>query len=348
MSKFLRKNWFLFALAGTVALGLGVPALGESVNRGGVANTLAVMAMFVLLGLSLPSEQMRRGLRNVRVHAYLQGFVFGVVPVYVWLTAGAFAEAMEGRLILGLYALAVLPTTISSCSVFTQMARGNVATSIFNAVLANMAGVVVSPLLLTLLLSQVGRMLPAEEVLRILGNLALKVLVPFVVGQLLRLRVRAFADRHSKRFSTACAGLVLVIVFLAFCRAAGSDLLRQSAADLLWPFAYLAGSNVLLMVLAYAGARGLGFDRSDVAASVFVAPQKTLGMGVPLLTTYFAGEPGVLAVVMLPVLFYHPWQLVTAAVARGLVRVPEASPGPDPGPPAPGRDQETADGPRLH
>ena len=62
------------------------------------------------------------------------------------------------------------------------------------------------------------------------------------------------------------------------------------------------------------------------ATAVFVAPQKTLAMGVPLLSTYFAAQPEVLGIAMIPLLFYHPWQLLTAGVAKGFLTLPEPTP----------------------
>ncbi len=323
MIAFLKRNWFVCGIFCVVALALGVPRLGVALNAAGVLPAAAVVAIFVLSGLSLPSGSLRKGIRNVRVHLFLQLFIFVVTPAYFFATSGWLADAIGGRLLWGVYALAVFPTTISSCIVLTQMARGNAATAIFNAVLANVLGVFVSPVLLTLLLSRAGQALPAEEVLRIFLNLALKVLLPFAGGQLLRLRLCDFADRHKKRFSVVGGGLVLLIVFLAFSRTAGSDVLRDNAARLPVPFAYLAGSNVLLMVLAFGGARLCGFSRRDVTAVLFTAPQKTLAMGIPLLSTYFASQPEVLGIAILPSLFYHPWQLFTAGLARRFVAVPE-------------------------
>ena len=45
-------------------------------------------------------------------------------------------------------------------------------------------------------------------------------------------------------------------------------------------------------------------------------PQKTLAVGIPLLSTYFAHDPELLAVAILPLLFYHPWQLMIAGFIK--------------------------------
>ena len=43
-------------------------------------------------------------------------------------------------------------------------------------------------------------------------------------------------------------------------------------------------------------------------------------MGVPLLGIYFARNPEMLGLAVLPILFYHPFQLLVAGVIRGIVR----------------------------
>jgi sodium/bile acid cotransporter 7 len=202
------------------------------------------------------------------------------------------------------------------------MARGNVTTAIFNAVLTNMAGVFLSPLLLTLLLRGSGKPLPADQVIAIFLSLAAKVLLPFAVGQLLRLRLHAFAARHRAALSSSSGALILVVVFAAFCKAAGNESLRAHAWQLPVPLAYLAGSNVVLMALAYLVARVLRLAPGDVIAVAFTAPQKTIAVGVPLITTYFASQPEVLGLALLPILFYHPWQLITAGLAKGFLTLP--------------------------
>lgn len=312
----LKRNWFLMGIVAAVVLGLNASRAAAVLNPGKVTSTAAVVIIFLLSGLSLQSEQMARGLRNIKAHLFIQGFVFLLVPAYFYLTAWPFREVMDGKFIVGIYALSCLPTTIASCIVFTQMAKGNAATTIFNAVLASMLGVFVSPLILTLMLRHSSYGLPMAEVLKIFGTLVGKVLIPFAAGQLLRTRMRDFAGKHKKQFSKVSAVMILMVVFFAFSRSAKSSVL---SVNLLGPLAYLAGSNVLLMVLAWFGARAISLDRGDVVSAVFTAPQKTLAMGIPLLTTYFAADPAMLAVALMPSLFYHPWQLLTATIARNLL-----------------------------
>lgn len=315
MASLLRKNWFVISLLAAIALGAAVPRVGEILNPAGALSAGAVVAIFLLSGLSLPTEKLSTGLRAWRLHAVCWGFVFLICPAWFALTGRAVAAATDDRLLLGVVALGVLPTTISSCVVLTSAARGNTAGAIFNAVAANLVGVMLSPLLLSILAgAEAG--LGTEALLSRLASLAAKVIVPFALGQTLRRfwlgqRIVAWGEAPSKISS----GLIVLIVFLAFAKAARSDKLASCAHSLPWVFAYLAASNVLLMLAAWTAARTLGLTMADRAAAVFIGPQKTLALGAPLLSTLFADRPDLLAMTMMPILFYHPWQLLTASIA---------------------------------
>ena len=114
-------------------------------------------------------------------------------------------------------------------------------------------------------------------------------------------------------------GAIVVIVWFSFSRPALDPTFVASLARF-WPLlGYLA--------LSHRAAAGGGLDRHPATGPgprptptppLFVAPQKTLALGAPLLTTYFASEPDVLGLALLPLIMYHLWQL---AVAGFLPRV---------------------------
>jgi sodium/bile acid cotransporter 7 len=310
----LAKNWFLAGAAVVITLAFLFPGAGNALNPASRTSTLAVVLLFFLSGLNLPSESIRLSARRVRLHLYIQIFIFVVAPLYFGLTSFPFREILEGRIIVGIYALACLPTTITSCTVFTQLAGGNAALTMLNASLSNTVGILLSPLLLSLLLREAGQALPMQEVARILFSLLVKMLVPVTCGQLLRRLLGSRAAAWRSGISQASNVLMLSIIYFAFCRSAGSSLFRENLILLLPIFAYLAGSYLLLLGLAYTGARLFAFEPENTIAVLFAAPQKTLAMGIPLITTYFAAAPEYLGLAILPILFYHPWQLLVSSI----------------------------------
>jgi predicted Na+-dependent transporter len=95
--------------------------------------------------------------------------------------------------------------------------------------------------------------------------------------------------------------------------------LKQFAKILLcWRHSgFSAISAPLIVALAYGGACVAGLRREDVITGVFAGSEKTIAMGIPLIAACPAGQPEVLGIVVLPIVFSHPWQLLTCAIARG-------------------------------
>jgi len=314
--RWLRRNWFVLGVLAALLLGFLLPGIELVLNRGGIARTLLIVALFLITGFTLPSEAITRGLKDYRLHLYVQTFIFLFIPGFFLLTTLPFRSVWDHQLHVGIFAVAVLPTTISSCIVFTQISGGNVMGTMFNAALANILGVIVSPLLLSLLMRGGGDPLPAAETLNILRNLSLQMLVPIAAGQILRRYFREVATMQKKRLSVACNIFILFILFFAFSKTARNPQFFDNLIAMLGPFGYLAAAHILLLLIAYAGARLFRFSRENTISVLYSAPQKTLAVGVPLISAYFASTPEILGLALLPLVFYHAWQLLVAGFVK--------------------------------
>jgi solute carrier family 10 (sodium/bile acid cotransporter), member 7 len=309
----LKRNWFLIGLLLAMALGLGLGGWQRRLNPDGWTNRAVVLVLFLITGLKLPSERIGRQLANVRVHLLVQTFIFAVVPLWFLTAIPVFGDALDGQLLVGILALSVLPTTVSSCIVLTDRAGGNTVAAVFNAALANMGGILLSPLLLSLLLSSSGRALPADQLLSTLRGLALNMLLPIAVGQGLRFLAADWVRRRAGALGVGANGLILLIVVLAFARTAENPAFVNHARQLIWPGLYLMASHLVLTGLAWLSGALLRLGDAERIAVLFVAPQKTLAMGAPLLTIFFQGQD-ILGIALLPLLIYHPWQLLVAGL----------------------------------
>ena len=322
----LRKNWFLVGIVCALVAGFFLADGAETVNPGGWTHRVIVIVLFLITGFTLPSDRIRSDLAAPRLHLLIQIVIFVVAPA-LFLTARLFfADAMDGQLLIGIYALAVLPTTVSSCVVFTQSTGGNTVAAIFNAAFANTIGIILSPLLLSLLISSAGRVLPVGQLLSTLQSLALNMLLPIAMGQVVRIFFRSFADRHRKKFGVASNSLILLVVLLAFARTAANPHLGGYARELPWALVYLAAVHLVLVGIALAAGKLLRLSVPDRITAMFVAPQKTLALGAPLLTIYFSGQE-ILGIALLPLVFYHPFQLFVAGLLKGLPFVRRLSSG---------------------
>ena len=231
MREFFRKNWFLFGIALALILGFAIPEVGVTINRNSVASTAIVVLLFFISGLKLPTESILKGISRPGLHLYVQSFIFLLVPIYFFATARLFANALDGNLLIGFYALAALPTTVSSCIIFTQSAEGNVVATMFNTALANALGVFLSPIILSFMLRSTSSGLPISELASVLGGLALKMLLPIALGQFVRRFVRVWIDGHKKGLSITSNVFVLTILHFAFAKTAVNPEIIRSISE---------------------------------------------------------------------------------------------------------------------
>jgi sodium/bile acid cotransporter 7 len=305
----LVRNWFVLGLLAAVALAFAFPEPGAPGGwlRPEASTKGAIAVIFLLQGLTLDLRALREGLFRWRLHVLVQAFTYLVFPLLGIALDAAVGRHLPAELRLGFLFLAVLPTTVSTAIVFTSLAGGNAAGALLNATLSNVLGVIVTPFWVGALLQSRGE---AFSVLPMMRELALLILLPLVVGQFVRPLLRARIAPHKAKVGNVNSGLVLFIVYAAFCGSVQSGIFVEHG----WMPALVAASGaavffVLIMILTVAAARAFGLNAADRTAALFCAPQKTLASGVPMGKLIFAGNPG-LGLILLPIMFYHPLQLL--------------------------------------
>ncbi len=312
---FLRKYWFLLGIGTALVCGYFFSSKGLTLNPKNVSSTGIIIILFFIAGLTLPSDSIRAGLKEYKLHLYIQLFIYVFVPVFIFFTTLPLRGIIDNRVLIGLYAVACLPTTISSCIVFTQISGGNVIGSMFNSALANILGIVVSPLLLSVMVRGAGTFMAGSELVRILLSLGYKMFLPVASGQLVRLVVRNWISKAGPYLKTVSNALIIILIFFSFSKAAANPLFTAYIKKMIFPFSYLACVHIFFIFAAYRGGKLL---RESTISAMYTASQKSVAMGVPFLTTFFSDSPEIVGVVILPVVFYHSWQLLTAGVVRTL------------------------------
>ncbi|HEY0967314.1 MAG TPA: bile acid:sodium symporter family protein [Opitutaceae bacterium] len=316
MKGFLQKNWFVLALPATVGLAWLLPGVGASGGwlRTEVTTKLAVAVIFFSQGLTLPAAALKQGALQWKLHVLVQSFTFLLFPLLGLALDALLGSRLAPDLRLGFLYLCVLPSTISTSVVLTTVAGGNTAGAIFNAVLSNVLGVFITPLWVTWLMQAGGQSQPLGPVVR---EIIVLLLVPLVLGQAARSVLRAWADARKKRLGDLNSGLILFIVFAAFCNSVEARVWSQYGFDVtLVAFAGVIIIFALATGLVEVLARLLRLDRADRIAASFCAPQKTLASGVPLAKVIFGAHPG-LGLILLPIMFYHPLQLLVCGLLAG-------------------------------
>jgi sodium/bile acid cotransporter 7 len=307
------RNWFVLALPVTVALASLVPSVGAN---GGplhpeISTKLAVAAIFLAQGLTLPTAALRQGAGRWRLHLLVQSFTFLLFPLLGLALDRFWGRVVSADLQFGFLFLCVLPSTVSSSVVQTSLAGGNTVGAIFNAALSNVIGIVVTPLWVTWLMKQGGTAQPLGYVFR---DIAFLLLAPMALGQGLRWFLGAWADRRKRALAHACSALILWLVFAAFCNPVQQGLWKtQDRFSMLVAALGAAGVLGLAMGAVELLVRMARLDRGDRIAATFCAPQKTIAAGIPLAKAILGSHPG-LGLILLPVLLYHLLQLLVGGI----------------------------------
>jgi len=322
IKKWLIKNYFITGILSVVIAGSLFSRFITPANPGGKTVMILVILLFFVQGFKLPTENIIKGFTNFKLHIFTQSFIFIINPIYFFLLMKIFSPWIDSRLVIGIYALSTLPTSVSSCTVFTSIAGGNVSGTMFNAALANIAGVFVSPLLISLLLSTSGQSLPADEIIRILISLFIKMVLPIIAGQLVRQVMKKIAEKNKKKLNIFSNIIILTILLFAIA-GSGKMFTSDKLRLLIIPFSLLAVSYPFILFLTYFSGKIVRFNRRDSISSMFTGSQKTLAMGLPLLATFFASKPELIGYAIMPVLFYQPYQLIISALLLNRMKKPE-------------------------
>jgi solute carrier family 10 (sodium/bile acid cotransporter), member 7 len=304
-----RLDWFLLGLVGATLLAWLLPDPGA---KGGVlapeiSNKLGVALIFFLHGLLLSFAALRQGTLRWRLHLLVQLCTFLVCPLFGLCALWLFGSALDPSLALGLFYLCALPSTVSSSVALTAAAGGNVPAAVFNATLSSVLGVFLTPLWVGLVLGGSGTPLPLSGVML---DLVCWLLLPLALGQLLRPLGGAWAARHKPAINVVDRLTILLLVYTSFCDSVKSGVwLGSGGGALLFSLLFSCALLGSLLLLSNAVARRLGFSREDRIVAVFCGSKKTLASGVPMARLMFAAQPG-LSLILLPLMIYHPLQLV--------------------------------------
>lgn len=311
--KRLFTDWFLCGMLLATFLAYVFPRFGST---GGAMHAewvinIGVFLVFFLHGVNLSSEQISHGLKNIRLHLMVQGFTFVVFPL-IWVLANTLLSThIPPLLMLGFFYLCALPSTISSSVALTGSAGGNVPAAILNASLSSVLGIFLTPLLVSLV---IGSGSGGIDLASTLLDLCAMLLLPLVLGQLIRPVCGRFFARHKRYTSIVDKGVILLLVYAAFCNSMVSGMWQQQGTSVI--FSALIGSALLLAVILWLTtrtARALKFSTPDEIAAVFCASKKSLAAGAPMAALIFGANPG-LGLILLPIMIYHPLQLIVCSV----------------------------------
>lgn len=276
-----------------------------------------VSVIFFFYGLKLSPEKLRAGLSNIKLHSLIQLSTFVLFPL---LVLGVMYLVPDWRtnyyLWLGVYFVATLPSTVSSSVVMVSIARGNIPAAIFNASISSLIGVALTPALMSFFISaQTGGNTLSDIVLKLI----LQVVVPVGAGIFLNRYWGSFADRHKVLLSRFDQGVIIAIVYTAFCEGFSSGIFESvSTVELVVLTLGLTALFVAVYGIVYALCNWLKFNREDRITALFCSSKKSLVHGT-VMSRVIVADPSMVSIILLPIMIYHAMQLiVVSGIAKRL------------------------------
>ncbi len=320
----LLPDRFTLALLLTVLLASLLPCRGEAARWLDRGTDGAIMLLFFLHGAKLSRQAVLRGVTHWRLHLAVFASTFVLFPLLGLLLAPIGHALLTPPLWLGVLFVCTVPSTVQSSIAFTSMAGGNVPAAVVSASLSSLIGIVLTPLLASLLLGGHG----GGGLLDGVWHIVRLLLLPFAAGQLLRPWLSRFVDRYRPLLGLVDRGTVLLVVYAAFGAAVVDGLWASTPPRALLATLALDAALLALALLATARlGRMLGLNRADRITLVFCGSKKSLASGVPMARILFAGHAGGLGALLLPLMIFHQLQLMVCAVlarrwARGASHTP--------------------------
>jgi len=303
---------FILGLMGAVVLASALPPRGGFVPVAEGAADAGIVLLFFLHGAKLSREAIIGGLLAWRLHLTVLTATYLLFPL---LGLGFSAlPGLSAPLAAGLLFLTLLPSTVQSSIAFTAMAHGNVAAAVCSASFSNLLGIVLTPLLAVALMSGSH----VEMSLSAGTAIVVKLLLPFIVGHLMRPVIGSWVARHKGLVGRVDRGSILLIVYTAFGAAVVEGLWRQvSWGDLIWVMLICLALLALVLLATWWAGKLLRFRREDAVVLLFAGSKKSLASGVPIAGVLF--PPAEVGAILLPLMLFHQLQLVACAfIARRL------------------------------
>jgi len=235
-----------------------------------------------------------------------------------WLLLHIFPIKFSPDLYTGILFLAVLPTTISTAVVYTGKAGGNPATALFNVTLANFLGILVVPLSMMLFQTNVQESVPLNT-WAFFQKIIILLALPFGVGQAMRNMGFRWMDEHKVISRNLCQGMILFILWAAFSNSFDQGVFSsRTIVQLPQLCGFVILLTILVRVLVPATYKMAGMHAEHRPSAFFCSTEKTLAAGLPMATALFGSDNPALAILILPVLIYHPLQLfLDGVIASG-------------------------------
>lgn len=301
---------FTILLTAVVVLATVLPAQGTFAVFFDWLTHAGIALLFFLHGARLSRRAIIDGAMHWRLHLLVFVCTFAMFPLLGLALGPVLRPLLGDGLWIGMLYLCLLPGTVQSAIAFTSIARGNIPAAVCAASASSLVGIVLTPLLASLVLGSTGAGVPLGEAVLKIG---VQLLLPFAAGHALRPWIADWVMQQQRWLRLVDQGSILLVVYTAFGAAVLDGIWRVVPASALAQLVVCCVVLLALVLLATTWlARALGFNVEDEITIVFCGSKKSMATGVPMAQIIFSGGAAGLAI--LPLMVFHQIQLMVCAV----------------------------------
>ncbi len=287
MIRAIKKYWFLIGLVLIFFITLldvteTVSGLGRWLKARNGPEAVIVL-IFFFSGLLLDAEQVRSGLKDVTGTLIALAVIFIISPI---IAAVLGLLPMNTGIKIGLFLVAVMPTTLSSGVVMTGASGGNMAHALLITILANIIAVFSIPFSLSLLLSLdgVGGAVSIDKA-AIMIKLGCFVLAPLLLGIFVKHPVRRLGFKIGRELNLVNQCCILSIVWMALSHTRGAIIEGGGMVGVVLVLSF--GFHGLLLSSAALITRAGKLGRGRMESVLFMGAQKTLPLSIIIQISLF-------------------------------------------------------------
>lgn len=302
------SNGFIIALLASILIAYWFPAGSDKLALKHVTD-IGIGFIFFFYGLKLSPATFKAGMNNYKLHLLVHFSTFLIFPLLVLPFKPFMTGESTYHLWVGMFFLAVLPSTVSSSVVMVSIARGNIPAAIFNASLSGLLGVILTPLWLSLFISDVQGI----SFMTVISKLVIQIVLPLTAGILLHPRLGVFAMKQSKLIGFFDKSIIVLIVFSSFCLSFSANLFSDlKLLDFLILYVSIIALFLLAILLVDFISKKMGFSTEDRITAVFCGSKKSLVHGSVMAKIMFVNSVYA-SIYLLPIMLYHISQLLIIA-----------------------------------
>ncbi len=286
MLDIIKKQWFLVSLV--CVFFVVILDSSDKLAQFGIllknyqGPEVIIFLIFIISGLLIETNQIKVGIRDVK--ATITALLIIIIGAPIIALILSFLP-IETGVIIGLFIISAMPTTLSSGVVMTGVSGGNMAHALFITILSNAFGVFSIPLVLSFLTSLINfNQSMVIEKGPIMLKLIIIVLLPLIIGMVSKAMLLSSKKISKLQIINQC--LIVLIVFISLSGA--KQILLGKGVSFLYVVLLVAVFHLLLLTLSFLLIKFLKINKGRYESVLFMGSQKTLPLSVMIQVTYFS------------------------------------------------------------